>query len=115
MFGIAASAGLALLPLIARDRLGGGPVVYGLLLGAFGVGALLGAFLIHPLRQRRGAERVVTAPGAVALAHVPDLVHCLNERHGVDERNSVLDQHQHRAGLAVERECQLDVGQLPQA
>ena len=63
-FGIAASAGLALLPLIARDRLGGGPVVYGLLLGAFGVGALLGAFLIHPLRQRRGAEFVITALSA---------------------------------------------------
>jgi predicted MFS family arabinose efflux permease len=61
VFGIAAAAGLALLPLIARDRLGGGPVVYGLLLGAFGVGALTGAFLIHPLRQRRGAEFVVTA------------------------------------------------------
>ena len=27
------------------DRLGGGPVVYGLLLGAFGVGAFPGAFL----------------------------------------------------------------------
>jgi predicted MFS family arabinose efflux permease len=60
VFGIAASAALALLPLIARDRLGGGPVVYGLLLGAFGVGALLGAFVIHPLRQRRGAEFVIT-------------------------------------------------------
>ena len=64
MFGIAASAALALLPLIARDRLGGGPVVYGLLLGAFGVGALLGAFLVHPLRQRRGAEFVITALSA---------------------------------------------------
>ena len=64
VFGIAASAGLALLPLIARDRLGGGPVIYGLLLGAFGVGALLGAFLIHPLRQRRGAEFVITALSA---------------------------------------------------
>ena len=64
VFGIAASAGLALLPLIARDRLGGGPVIYGLLLGAFGVGALLGAFLIHPLRQRRGAEFVITVLSA---------------------------------------------------
>ena len=61
VFGIAASAALALLPLVARDRLGGGPVIYGLLLGAFGIGALLGAFLIHPLRQHRGAEFVVTA------------------------------------------------------
>lgn len=73
VFGIAASAGLALLPLIARDRLGGGPVVYGLLLGAFGLGALLGAFLIHPLRQRRGAEFVITllaAAGGLAFVVV---------------------------------------------
>ena len=61
VFGLAASAALALLPLVARDRLGGGPLVYGLLLGAFGVGALAGAFLVHRLRQRYGAERVVTA------------------------------------------------------
>jgi MFS family permease len=61
VFGLAASAALALLPLVARDRLGGGPLVYGLLLGAFGVGALAGAFLVHRLRQRYGGERVVTA------------------------------------------------------
>lgn len=77
VFGIAASAALALLPLIARDRLGGGPVIYGLLLGAFGIGALLGAFLIHPLRQRRGAEHVITLLSAaggtafVAIGLVP--------------------------------------------
>jgi MFS family permease len=65
VFGFAASAALALLPLVARDRLGGGPVVYGVLLGAFGIGALLGAFLVHPLRQRRGAEFVITALGAM--------------------------------------------------
>lgn len=64
VFGFAASAALALLPLVARDRLGGGPVVYGVLLGAFGIGALLGAFLVHPLRQRRGAEFVITALSA---------------------------------------------------
>ena len=68
LFGIAAAAGLALLPLIARDRLGGGPVTYGLLLGAFGIGALVGAFLIHPLRQRRGAEFVVTLLAAAGGA-----------------------------------------------
>jgi predicted MFS family arabinose efflux permease len=60
VFGAGASAALALLPLVARDRLGGGPTTYGLLLGAFGIGALVGAFLVHPLRQRRGAEFVTT-------------------------------------------------------
>jgi predicted MFS family arabinose efflux permease len=79
VFGFAASAALALLPLVARDRLGGGPVTYGLLLGAFGIGALLGAFLVHPLRQRRGAEFVITALSAagglafLALGLVPYL------------------------------------------
>lgn len=68
VFGIAASAALALLPLIARDRLGGGPVVYGLLLGAFGIGALLGAFLIHPIRQRHGPEFLVTVLSAAGGA-----------------------------------------------
>ena len=84
VFGIAASAALALLPLVARDRMGGGPVIYGLLLGAFGIGALLGAFVIHPLRHRRGAEDVITllsAMGGAAFvviglvpAHLPPVV-----------------------------------------
>ncbi|HET6469815.1 MAG TPA: MFS transporter [Geminicoccaceae bacterium] len=65
VFSLAATSSLALLPLVARDSLGGGPVVYGVLLGAFGAGALGGAFLIHPLRQRLGGETMVTVLGAV--------------------------------------------------
>jgi MFS family permease len=65
VFGLAASAALALLPLVARDRLAGGALVYGLLLGAFGLGALAGAFVVHRLRQRYGAERVLTVLAAV--------------------------------------------------
>ncbi|MGD9507297.1 MAG: MFS transporter, partial [Geminicoccaceae bacterium] len=60
VFGLGASSVLALLPLVARDRLGGGPLVYGLALGAFGIGALIGAFLIPRLRHRLGSEAVVT-------------------------------------------------------
>jgi MFS family permease len=59
VFGIAASAVWALMPLIARDQIGGGPSIYGLLLGAFGVGAVLGAGTSTRLRARLTAERVV--------------------------------------------------------
>src|SRR5690606_13013142 len=36
IFGLGASAIMALLPLVARDQIAGGPLTYGLLLGAFG-------------------------------------------------------------------------------
>ena len=80
VFGLAASAALALLPLVARDRLAGGPLVYGLLLGAFGLGALAGAFAVHRLRRRYGAERVLTVLAGVfggallVLGMVPSLL-----------------------------------------
>ena len=60
VFGFGAASIPALLPLVAREQLAGGPALYGILLGAFGIGALGGAFLIHPLRQRLGAEWMVT-------------------------------------------------------
>jgi len=59
VFGIGASAVTALMPLIARDLIGGGPVIYGLLLGAFGVGAVGGALSSHRLRQSMTNERIV--------------------------------------------------------
>ena len=59
VFGLLAASVLALLPLVARDQLGGGAFLYGILLGAFGIGALCGAFVIHSLRMRKGSEFVV--------------------------------------------------------
>jgi MFS family permease len=56
-----ASAYWALLPLIARTQVGGGPQLYGLLLGAIGTGAVGGAFLLPSLKQRLGRDGVVTA------------------------------------------------------
>ena len=50
VFGIAAISTLALLPLVARDIIKGGPLLYGVLLGAYGVGAVGGAFLGGRLR-----------------------------------------------------------------
>ncbi len=57
--GLGASAVPALTPLIARDLIGGGPAVYGLLLGAFGVGAVVGAFWSHRLRSAYSTELIV--------------------------------------------------------
>jgi MFS family permease len=61
IFVVFASAYWALLPLIARDLLGGGPTLYGLLVGAIGAGAVIGAFVLPALRTRLGADRLVGA------------------------------------------------------
>lgn len=66
LFGFAATASLALLPVVARNEVTGGPLTFGLLLGAFGAGALLGAFAMQPLRRRCSAELIVA--GLIALA-----------------------------------------------
>ncbi len=58
LFGGAAVAVLALLPLVARDLLGGGALTYGLLLGAFGAGAVGGALSASRLRARMTGERL---------------------------------------------------------
>jgi hypothetical protein len=59
VFGVAAIAVQALMPLIARDLIQGGPLTYGLLLGAFGAGAVVGAFLSTRLRQALSLEALV--------------------------------------------------------
>jgi len=67
LFGVAASALPALMPLVARDLVGGGALTYGVLLGAFGIGAVGGALASGWLRHRLSTERVVLI-GALALA-----------------------------------------------
>lgn len=59
LFGFTAIAVLALLPLVARDLVAGGPLTYGILLGAFGIGAIGGAMLSGRLSQRLGSEPIV--------------------------------------------------------
>src|ERR687893_2977516 len=59
VFGIAAIAVQALMPLIARDLIQGGPLTFGLLLGAFGIGAVGGALLSTRLRQALSLEALV--------------------------------------------------------
>ena len=68
-FGFGGIATLALLPLIAKHLIGGGPLTYGLLFGAFGVGAVTGALSSARLRQRLSTETIVrVASVAFALA-----------------------------------------------
>jgi MFS family permease len=55
-----ASVYWALLPLVARAQIGGGPEIYGILLGVIGAGAVCGAFAL-PKVARLGADRVVAA------------------------------------------------------
>ena len=60
-FGFGGIVALALLPLIARDLIKGGPLVFGVLLGAFGAGAVVGAFLSARLRRMLTTEALVRA------------------------------------------------------
>lgn len=60
-FFLFASAYWALLPLIARTLLGGGPTLYGVLLGAVGIGAVAGALLLPRLRAVLDPDRLVAA------------------------------------------------------
>ncbi len=51
----------ALMPLVARDLLHGGAQTYGIMLGAFGMGAVLGALNIAEVRKRLSGEAAVRA------------------------------------------------------
>lgn len=71
VFGMGASSIMALLPLVAKDLLAGGPLTFGILLGAFGVGAVLGALSSAHFRQRlssEGLSRVSCIGFAIAVA-----------------------------------------------
>jgi MFS family permease len=71
----------ALMPLVARDLLHGGAQTYGIMLGAFGMGAVVGALNIGEMRKRLSGEAAVRACAismggaiaAVALSREPVL------------------------------------------
>lgn len=72
--GIVGSSVSALLPLATRDLLHGNARDYGVMLGAFGMGAVIGALNVSALGARIGAEKairlcvMVMAAGVVAAA-----------------------------------------------
>jgi len=57
--GLAGAATAALTPLVARDLLHGNASTYGLLLGANGIGAIVGALAVSELRERMKPELTV--------------------------------------------------------
>jgi MFS family permease len=74
------SASWALLPLVARAELGLDAIAYGMLLGALGVGAVVGATMLPRVRQRITVDLLLTgatilfAAVTLALAYVREFV-----------------------------------------
>ncbi len=66
-FFLFASAYWALLPLVARHQIAGGPKLYGILLGVIGASAIAGAFALPRLKKELGPDRLV-ATGAIGTA-----------------------------------------------
>lgn len=59
LFGVASATSSALAPLIAKDLLNGDAATFGILLGAMGIGAVLGALCVSNLRERMSDEAIV--------------------------------------------------------
>lgn len=66
-FGCSSVSVLALLPVVTRDLLGGGAMTYGLMLGAFGIGAIGGGFANAWLKAHFSVEARARM-GFIALA-----------------------------------------------
>jgi hypothetical protein len=64
VFGLAGGSAQALMPLVARDLVGGGPLTFGLLLGGFGAGAISGGLLGGAVRRALGTEGLVRLASA---------------------------------------------------
>jgi MFS family permease len=70
IFGLAGATASALAPLIAKELLAGDASVYGILLGANGIGAVSGALLINFFRERVSIEKataLMAVSGGLAL------------------------------------------------
>ena len=74
LFGLSVAAVQALLPSLAEDRFTGNAVIYGTMLGAFGLGAIVGGWSNTRLRARYANETIVRlacaafALGCIGLA-----------------------------------------------
>ncbi len=81
VMGLMGGSASALMPLIVRDLLHGGAQMYGIMLGAFGMGAVIGALNIGEIRKRFNGESAIrvcalsmaSAIAAIALSNQPVL------------------------------------------
>ncbi|MES5486058.1 MFS transporter [Bradyrhizobium sp. INPA03-11B] len=79
--GIIGSSVSALMPLVVRDLLHGGAQTYGVMLGAYGLGAIIGALCLAEMRKRMSGEAAVRVCtllmsgviAAVAMSRAPAL------------------------------------------
>jgi MFS family permease len=78
-FFLFASASWALLPLIAREQLGGGPGTFGILVAGIGVGAVIGAVVLPHLHKKLSKDQLIAggtmlyAVAMLTLAHLTNL------------------------------------------
>jgi hypothetical protein len=72
VFGFMGASIAALTPLVARDQLHGDAATYGLLLGATGIGAVIGALMVSDLRERVSPEAAVR--GAIVIVGLMILI-----------------------------------------
>ena len=61
MFGLGAISVLALLPVVAKEMLGGGALIYGTLLGCFGIGAIAAGLINSMIRKRFRSETIIAS------------------------------------------------------
>lgn len=69
--GFGAVAFQSLLPALVRDQFDGTEFSYGLTLGSFGIGAILAALFVAPVRRRFGTEMVVSCGVLMFVAAMP--------------------------------------------
>lgn len=70
----------ALLPLIAKDLLGGGPQTFGILMASIGIGAVLGALVLPWIRARLSTDYTIHSASiiyALALISIANFHHLL--------------------------------------
>ena len=75
-YAFCASMYFSLLPLIARNQIGGGAGIYGLLLGCLGFGGIASVILLPRWRTRFSPDRIVRAGSIASAALLAALAAC---------------------------------------